>query len=131
MRALFGLEPPFEDRLDVTVREIDSPPALPLTDARLLAQHADAVVFVVKAGATTVEQTQTIQECFRHDGTHIFGSILNHWDARREDPSYLTAYMKYAVSSKNVKRAEVKRSPRFLVAPAAEREETQSAGNWD
>jgi capsular exopolysaccharide synthesis family protein len=110
---------------------IDSPPALPLTDARLLAQHADAVVFVVKAGATTVEQTQTIQECFQHDGTHIFGSILNHWDARREDPSYLTAYMKYAVSSKNVKRAEVKRSPRFLVAPAAEREETQSAGNWD
>jgi capsular exopolysaccharide synthesis family protein len=110
---------------------IDSPPALPLTDARLLAQHADGVVFVVQAGTTTVEQTQTIQECFQQDGTYVFGSILNHWDAKREDPSYLTSYMKYAVSTKNVKLANVKRTPRFLSLPAAEREKTQSVGSSD
>jgi Mrp family chromosome partitioning ATPase len=96
---------------------IDSPPALPLTDARLLAQHADGVVFIVKAGTTTVEQMLTVQECFQHDGTYIFGSILNHWDARREDPSYLTSYMKYAVSSKSADIARVKRIPRLLPAP--------------
>ncbi len=98
---------------------IDSPPALPLTDARLLAQHADGVVLVVRAGVTTVEQTSMIQECFRQDGAHIFGSILNHWDARSEDPSYMTSYMKYAVSSKNGNIAAVKPAPRLLPAAAA------------
>jgi succinoglycan biosynthesis transport protein ExoP len=86
---------------------IDSPPALPLTDARLLAQHADGVILVVKAGATTVEQTLTVQQCFQQDGTAIFGSILNHWDARAEDPTYMTSYMKYAVSSGHSKIAAV------------------------
>jgi capsular exopolysaccharide synthesis family protein len=106
---------------------IDSPPALPLTDARLLAQHADGVVFVVRAGVTTVEQTSSIQECFQQDGTYIFGSILNHWDARREDPSYLTSYMKYAVASKNGNVATVRRGARLL-PPATEETQQAAAG---
>jgi capsular exopolysaccharide synthesis family protein len=75
---------------------IDTPPTLALTDSRLLAQNADGVILVVRAGVTTIEQTATVQECFRQDGTEIFGSILNDWDARTEDPTYVNSYFKYA-----------------------------------
>jgi Mrp family chromosome partitioning ATPase len=82
---------------------IDSPPALPLTDARLIAQHADGVILVVRAGSTTVDQSVTVQQLFHQDGSHIFGTILNHWDARSEDPSFMTSYMKYAVAQGQTK----------------------------
>jgi capsular exopolysaccharide synthesis family protein len=75
---------------------IDTPPALPLTDARLLAQYADGVIIVVRAGMTTIDQTLNIQQSFAQDGSHIFGTILNHWDANSEDPAYMGSYLKYA-----------------------------------
>lgn len=87
---------------------IDSPPALPLTDARLLAQHADGVILVVRAGATTVEQSRTVQQQFLQDGTHMIGSILNHWDASSEDPAYMTSYLKYAVASPHLAKTKVR-----------------------
>jgi succinoglycan biosynthesis transport protein ExoP len=76
---------------------IDSPPAFPLTDARLIAQHADGVILVIRAGETTAEQSVTVQDCFLKDGTPVFGSILNGWNAKAEDPTFLNSYMKYAI----------------------------------
>ena len=35
---------------------IDTPPILPVSDALLLAKHADAVVFVAKSDATSIRQ---------------------------------------------------------------------------
>lgn len=75
---------------------IDSPPALPLADARLLARHSDGVILVFRAGETTIEQSVAVRKSFRQDGTHVFGSILNDWNVRADDPSYMKSYLKYA-----------------------------------
>jgi succinoglycan biosynthesis transport protein ExoP len=97
MLHLKGLETLIENlRRDYDFILIDSPPVIPLTDARLLAQHADGVILVVRAGATTPEQSINVQQCFAQDGTFVFGSILNDWDARAEDPSFMNSYLKYA-----------------------------------
>lgn len=77
---------------------IDSPPAIPLADARLLARHADGVILVFRAGETTIDQSIAVRKSFRQDGTYVFGSILNDWNARADDPSYLRSYSKYARS---------------------------------
>jgi succinoglycan biosynthesis transport protein ExoP len=77
---------------------IDTPPAIPLSDARILAQHADGVILIIKAGVTKVEQTAAVQQFFRQDGISIFGSILNHWNARAEDPDYIKSYKQYSIS---------------------------------
>ena len=75
---------------------IDSPPAIPLTDVRLLARHADGVILVFRAGETSAEQSITVRRCFAQDGTYVFGSILNDWNAFAEDPAYVNSYLKYA-----------------------------------
>ena len=100
MLHLKGLETLIDTlRRDYDFILIDSPPVIPLTDARLLAQHADGVILVVRAGATTPEQSITVQQCFAQDGTYVFGSILNDWDAKAEDPSFMNSYLKYAGAS--------------------------------
>ena len=77
---------------------IDSPPAIPLADSRLIAQHADGVILVLRAGDTGAEQLVSVRKCFQQDGTRIFGSILNDWDAYAEDPYYVKSYAPYARS---------------------------------
>lgn len=77
---------------------IDSPPALPLADARLLARHADGVILVFRAGETRIEHSVAVRKSFRQDGTHVFGTILNDWNAHADDPSYVKSYLKYARS---------------------------------
>ncbi len=76
---------------------IDSPPALTLSDARLMARHADGVILVFRAGETSVEQSVAVRKYFWQDGTHVFGSILNDWNAQAEDPAYVNSYTQYAV----------------------------------
>ncbi len=78
---------------------VDTPPAIPLSDARLLARHADGVILVLRAGETSVEQSITLRESFFQDGTYVFGSILNNWDADAGDPAYVKSYLKYARAS--------------------------------
>jgi Mrp family chromosome partitioning ATPase len=84
---------------------IDSPPALPLTDARLLAQHADGVIVIVRAGATTAEQTMTVKRRFMQDGTYLFGTILNNWNASAEDPAFMSSYLNYGAAYGNSRRS--------------------------
>jgi polysaccharide biosynthesis transport protein len=75
---------------------IDSPPAIPLTDVRLLAQHADGVILVFRSGETSAEQSLTVRRYFTQDGTYVFGSILNDWNASSENPAYFNSYTKYS-----------------------------------
>jgi Mrp family chromosome partitioning ATPase len=67
-----------------------------LTDARLLAREADGVILVFRAGATSAEQSLSVLKSFSQDGTHVFGTILNDWNAVAEDPAYVNSYTKYA-----------------------------------
>ena len=74
---------------------IDSPPMIPLTDARLLGKHADGVILICRAGHTSVDQLVASRRRLSEDGTLVIGTILNDWNANSEDPSYVKSYEGY------------------------------------
>jgi capsular exopolysaccharide synthesis family protein len=78
---------------------IDSPPMLPIADARILARSADAVVLVVQAGRTTRDSARTVVNRFSEDGSVVLGAVLNSWTpAGREYGDYYE-YTAYARAS--------------------------------
>ncbi|HTF69608.1 MAG TPA: polysaccharide biosynthesis tyrosine autokinase [Edaphobacter sp.] len=95
------LHSPRLDALLKNVREdfafvlIDSPPMIPMTDARLLGQHADGAILICRAGQTSMDQLMGVRNSLYLDGTDVIGTILNDWDARGEDPSYTKSYSRY------------------------------------
>ncbi len=72
---------------------IDSPPVLPFADAQLLANHADAVMLVVRAG---MAQYQTVEKAIESlPAGKMLGVILN--DAElTEEAGYYDYYYNYA-----------------------------------
>lgn len=54
---------------------LDSPPCLPVADASILANYCDAVLFVVRAGATPSEIAQRAMQELQ--GRHVAGVVLN------------------------------------------------------
>jgi len=54
---------------------IDSPPAVPVTDAALLAKHCDGVLIVVRANATPFDMAQKAREEFGE--SQLLGVVLN------------------------------------------------------
>lgn len=78
---------------------IDSPPMLPIADARILARSADAVVLVVQAGRTSRDSARTVVSRFLEDGSVVLGVVLNSWTpAGREYGDYYE-YTAYARAS--------------------------------
>jgi len=67
---------------------IDTPPMLHLADARVLAQHCDSVILVVRAGRTTRDAALAALKKFELDGTPILGTILNDWNPAGGAPGY-------------------------------------------
>ena len=60
---------------------IDSPPALPVSDARLIAESCHGVLFVVQAGATPFDLAQRAYQEFKERS--FLGVVFNRVDARR------------------------------------------------
>jgi protein-tyrosine kinase len=54
---------------------VDSPPAVPVSDASMLAEHCDGVLLVVRCGSTPFEQAQRAAREFREKA--IVGVVLN------------------------------------------------------
>jgi polysaccharide biosynthesis transport protein len=73
---------------------IDAPPALQISDARVLARFADAVILVVRAKQTTVEAALVARQKFTEDGSTILGTILNDWDPRSTEAYPYATYQK-------------------------------------
>lgn len=72
---------------------IDSPPVLPFADARLLANHADAVMLVVRAGMASYETVEKAIEAL--PAGKMLGVVLN--DAElTEEAGYYDYYYNYA-----------------------------------
>ena len=72
---------------------IDSPPVMPFADARLLANHADGVMMVVRAGFApyeTVEQATAAMNSHR-----LIGAVLNGAENLRET-RYYSDYLEYS-----------------------------------
>lgn len=79
-----------ESRADVLV--LDTPPALAVTDAAVLAPHVDGVVLVIRAGRTRPEWAQEARASFERIGVRVLGVVLN--DADLGD-SYYHYYRRY------------------------------------
>ncbi len=73
---------------------IDSPPINVVTDASLLAKHADGVVMVVRSGVTAVQALTFAMEQLRHVRAPVLGAVLNDIDFQR-DAAYDGAYRFY------------------------------------
>lgn len=62
---------------------IDTPPVLVVPDARVIARHADAVIYTVKWDSTTRTQVRQGLEMFSSLGIPISGLVLNQVDSRQ------------------------------------------------
>ena len=62
---------------------IDTPPMLSLSDARVLGRLSDGVILVFFARSTSRDAALTAVELFREDHTPVLGTILNHWNPKR------------------------------------------------
>ncbi|HVE76336.1 MAG TPA: polysaccharide biosynthesis tyrosine autokinase [Actinomycetota bacterium] len=56
---------------------LDTPPALPVADAALLAPHTDGVVMVVRSARTHVNRARDTKETFERIGVRVLGGVLN------------------------------------------------------
>lgn len=65
---------------------IDSPPAIPVSDSRLIAEFCDAVLFVVRAGQTPADLAERAIGLVR--GKRYVGTVLNAVDSSLTASSY-------------------------------------------
>jgi capsular exopolysaccharide synthesis family protein len=64
---------------------IDTPPLLPVTDAAVVAAHADGVVLVARSGSTTITQLSKSAQALRSVGAHLLGGVLTMQRIRHTD----------------------------------------------
>jgi tyrosine-protein kinase Etk/Wzc len=60
---------------------VDSPPVLPVSDALVLSQHADATIVVGQAHRTTQRSLRRAVTLLRQVGSPIVGAVFNRADA--------------------------------------------------
>jgi len=84
---------------------IDTPPATAVTDAAILAQHADGVVLISKAFVTPKELVRSAIEALQKVNAKIFGVVLNSVNMSKEGAYYYQyAYYYYAENGKKKRR---------------------------
>jgi polysaccharide biosynthesis transport protein len=67
---------------------IDTSPTALFSDARILGRLSDAVIIVIHATKTSRAELNTACLNFVKDGTHILGTIVNHWNAADRRGAY-------------------------------------------
>jgi Mrp family chromosome partitioning ATPase len=72
---------------------LDSPPVIPFADSRLLANHSDAVILVIRAGVAPYETVEKAIEALARG--RILGIVLNGAEHMRES-GYYDYYYYYA-----------------------------------
>jgi exopolysaccharide transport family protein len=79
---------------------IDTAPALPINDARILGSVADSVVFAVRWGKTRRETAAATAKKLQASGVHVAGAVLNRVDQKKHGfydySAYDTSSRKYA-----------------------------------
>ncbi len=71
------------ERYDLVI--LDTPPILAVPDARIIAQQADAIVYVVRWDKTTRRMVQSGLELLRQVNLRVTGAVLTRVDPRRMD----------------------------------------------
>jgi len=76
------------DLFDLVI--LDTPPMLPVADAKVLMRKINDVVFVVRCGVTEIKDAQKTVESINQAKGNLLGVILN--DKKQKNLSYYTAY---------------------------------------
>jgi Mrp family chromosome partitioning ATPase len=71
---------------------LDSAPALPVTDAVVLAREADGVLFVIKGQDTPRELVRRGRDQLQGVGSHFLGVVVNNVDYRSSDYYTYSSY---------------------------------------
>ncbi len=75
---------------------IDTPPLLHMSDARVIARHADGTVLVFRSGLTTCEDAKSVQSILAHDSVRVLGTVLNDFNPSSEGRyGYYKSYYSY------------------------------------
>jgi succinoglycan biosynthesis transport protein ExoP len=93
-------------RLEFHAVLIDSPPALELSDARILGGLSDGVILVFRAGKTSRDVAAATLRRFHEDGIPVLGSVLNDWNPKDAPYGYANAYASYRYSYGGASRTE-------------------------
>jgi len=72
----------------------DSPPAIAVTDASILAQKMDGTLLVIRGGGTSVDAVQRATELLQQVGADLMGVVLNHV-MPKEGAYYYYYYYRY------------------------------------
>jgi len=64
---------------------IDTPPILPVSDALVLAKHADAVIFVTKCDATSIKHINQGLDLLLRINARVIGIVVNQLDLRKAE----------------------------------------------
>jgi len=83
---------------------VDSPPIMPVTDARILGAICDATVFVVRAEKSTRKVSVFARDVLQSVGTNILGVMIN--GLSRGRGYYDAGYYQYGYGGKSGKRKE-------------------------
>ncbi|MDP2923987.1 MAG: polysaccharide biosynthesis tyrosine autokinase [Candidatus Omnitrophota bacterium] len=81
---------------------IDAPPVLTVTDAAILANMADGVVYVIRAGFRNIEAILSCRQRLNEAKARIIGVILNNVNIKKEDSYY---YYHYYYAQEKEKKA--------------------------
>lgn len=84
--ALTNLIESLRDTFDFVI--FDTPPALPVADAAIIASRTDGVIVVVKAGETKKNQFQGVCDSIQSVGSRVFGAVINMIPASRSNDNY-------------------------------------------
>jgi succinoglycan biosynthesis transport protein ExoP len=71
---------------------IDTPPMLPMADARVAGRLADAVILVARSGQTTRDAVLAAKERLADDSIRLLGTVLNDWDPKNSPGGYYGQY---------------------------------------
>ena len=77
------------DMVDIVI--LDTPPALPVTDAAVLAPHTDGVILVVRAGQTHAHKALDVIKNFERHDVRVLGVAINGVE-REMDGGYYYRY---------------------------------------
>ena len=71
---------------------LDSPPAITVADAMILAAHADGVILVAHGGVTTRDSLRHARKLLAAANARMLGVVLNNVDMRSADYKYYYSY---------------------------------------
>jgi len=93
-----------EARAHSDVLILDSPPALPVTDAEVAGAQVDGALVVVKVGVTSRRSLKHVRQRLEGVGIKIVGAVLNFVPARSGDAYYYDTYYNRTEKSKKEDR---------------------------